>query len=152
MIDLHRNPRDQFEGQLTNINLYTPSEENSIEILSKSPCNNSGDIISGKDLTFELYNNSNLVNTSLKEVCSVDNIQISLVALPVTNMGFYTANDACRRLVKGNITEFETQEDLQTTIKSFKIHKKCLYFWTPYSGAEFEAFPSLLTFKLRFEE
>ena len=125
-LDVHH----QYDGLVTNLNIFTDSADLDLRAMSAQPCSLTGSYLAWADMRLSLTGLARELTIPVSEVCGEDEEETSIV-LPAP-LEFSEANQTCH-LINGNISEFRGVEDI-AKLERHEKRKECSYFWTPYSG------------------
>ena len=125
-LDVHH----QYDGIMTNLNIFTDSADLDLRAMSAQPCSLTGSYLAWADMRLSLTGLARELTIPVSEVCGGVEEETSIV-LPVP-LEFSEANQTCH-LINGNISEFRGVEDI-AKVERHEKQKECSYFWTPYSG------------------
>ena len=125
-LDVHH----QYDGIVTNLNIFTDSAELDLRAMSASPCSLTGSYLAWTDLSLSLTGLARELTLPVSEVCGEMEEEFDIV-MPGP-LAFGEANQTCH-MIQGNISEFKGVEDIAKVERHDKF-EECSYFWTPYSG------------------
>ena len=126
---------DQFQGLLTNFNIFTLTPHRDIQEMSSSLCSSgSGDYFSWEQMEWikngELLESLHIGNT---ELCGDDHF----FSLPLpTTLQWMEARYLCHLLSQGQLAEIRSDEELRSVVEL--SNPWCYYLWTPYTDHEEE--------------
>ena len=125
-LDVHH----QYDGLVTNLNIFTDSADLDLRAMSARPCSLTGSYLAWADMRLSLTGLARELTIPVSEVCGEE--EETSIVLPGP-LEFSEANQTCH-LINGNISEFRVLEDIEK-VERHEMWKECSYFWTPYSGS-----------------
>ena len=126
---IQRPASDQYDGLVTNLNIFQYETSLDLQKLSLNLCEVEGTYLSWNSINFNLNGHVMLRNLSISEVCG----SVKPTVMLPTETTIFTANDSCHLLQDGTISEFYSIEELKKLLLLETVDKY-LYIWTPYSG------------------
>ena len=124
-LDVHH----QYDGILTNLNIFIDSADLDLRAMSSRPCSLAGSYLAWAELRLSLTGLARELTVPVSEVCG--EMKVFNIVMPGP-LAFSEANQTCH-MTQGNISEFRGVEDIEKVERHGKF-EECSYFWTPYSG------------------
>ena len=121
----------QYDGLVTNLNIFTDSADLDLRAMSSRPCSLTGSYLAWADMRVSLTGLARELVIPETEVCGDPGEEEIRIVMPGP-MKFSEAHEICH-LIQGNISEFRGVEDIAKLERHDKF-TECSYFWTPYSG------------------
>ena len=126
--------KQQFPDSVTNINIFYPSALRNLEVMSSNPCLYAaeGDFMAWHRMTWDMTGEG-LKKMNLTEDTICEQEPFYKVPLP-TEMSWSDTRQACSNLGHANITELDTQTELDRFVLWFdREHGPCQDIWTPFT-------------------
>ena len=137
----------QFVGSVTNFLLLKDEGSIDIERVVKELCHQTHGILGIKDAKWNLSGNITIKAIAKEHICN-EGLDYKIgVASPVV---FHQSMSTCHRLGLGNLTQIDSDEELNEVVSLFKsATDSCNFIWTPLSDEEEEGvFKNVVTKKI----